>query len=153
MTCKINHPKSIIWNVGIHGLRPIYEVSVLRPIPFAWAVSRPSMETKNATLTKSSVAVGFFAAGSQLVSTSWTQYAHFKALGLFREWPSWEREEINATHTCTFSGNCLLLRMLVYALKYVLWVGSALPWFYFADKPDCLLGRLRSLFPWRAAVF
>ena len=50
MTCGINNPKFIIWSVGIHDHRPIYEVSVLRPISFAWAISRPSMETKNATL-------------------------------------------------------------------------------------------------------
>ena len=42
MTCGINHPKLLVWNVGIHDHRPIYEVSVLRPIPFAWAVSRPA---------------------------------------------------------------------------------------------------------------
>ena len=50
MTWGISHPTFIVWNVGIHDHRPIYEVSVLRPTPFAWAVSRPSMETKNATL-------------------------------------------------------------------------------------------------------
>ena len=42
MTCGMNHPKLLAWNVGIHDHRPIYEVSVLRPIPFAWAVSRPA---------------------------------------------------------------------------------------------------------------
>ena len=42
MTCGINHPKLLVWNVGIHDHRPIYEVSVLRRIPFAWAVSRPA---------------------------------------------------------------------------------------------------------------
>ena len=40
MTCGINHPKLLVWNVGIHDHRPIYEVSVLRPIPFVWEVSR-----------------------------------------------------------------------------------------------------------------
>ena len=42
MTWGINHLTFIVWNVGIHDHRPIYEVSVLRPIPFAWAVSRPA---------------------------------------------------------------------------------------------------------------
>ena len=42
MTWGINHPTFIVWNVGIHDHRPIYEVSVLRPTPFAWAVSRPA---------------------------------------------------------------------------------------------------------------
>ena len=42
MTCGTNNPKHVIWNVGIHDHRPIYEVSVLRPISFAWAISRPA---------------------------------------------------------------------------------------------------------------
>ena len=35
MTCGMNHPKLMGWNVGIHDHRPIYQVSVLRPIHFA----------------------------------------------------------------------------------------------------------------------
>ena len=35
MTWGINRPTLIVGNVGIHDHRPIYEVSVLRLIPFA----------------------------------------------------------------------------------------------------------------------
>ena len=31
-----------------------------------------------------------------------------QSIGFFREWPSWEREEINATHTCIFQHTPLL---------------------------------------------
>ena len=97
MTSGINHPKLIVWNVDIHDHRPIYEVSLLRPIPFAWAVSRPSMETKKATFQK----------GQARPFAKWknknaepTQRAHFKAWT--RSFSNKLFSEKNASVSCVY---------------------------------------------------
>ena len=68
-----------------------------------------------------------------------------QSIAVFLEWPSWEREEINATHTCTCSET-----ICCWSFLSMLWsacVELVLPflWFYFADKLECLF--------WKVAFF